>query len=73
MMGMKQALTTAKNRYVPHEMDEIMTGVTMTIRKLKSQLEQVETALALARVRRGLISAGYNQGSGNQVAPNAAM
>lgn len=32
----------------------------MTIKKLKSQLEQVESALALARVLIGLISAGYN-------------
>lgn len=30
----------------------------MTIKKLKSQLEQVESALALARVLIGLISAG---------------
>jgi hypothetical protein len=36
---------------------------------LKSQLERVETALALVRVRRGLISAGYNQGSSSQVDP----
>jgi len=43
------------------------------MRKLKSQLEQVDTALARARVRRGLISAGYNQGSGNHVAPKKAI
>jgi len=35
-----------------------MMGVIMTIRKLKSQLEQVEKALALARVFMGFISAG---------------
>lgn len=41
--------------------------------QLKSQFVQVETALALARVLMGLISAGYNHGSGSQVAPNEAI
>lgn len=45
----------------------------MTMRKLKSQFEQVENALALARVLTGEISAGYNQGKGSHVAPKAAM
>ncbi|KAI6752019.1 hypothetical protein HG531_006715 [Fusarium graminearum] len=45
----------------------------MTMTKLNSQLVQVDVALALPRVLRGLISAGYNQGRGNQVAPNEAM
>lgn len=36
---------------------------------LKSQLESVETAFALVRVRRGLISAGYSQGSWSHVDP----
>lgn len=36
----------------------IMMGVIITIKKLKSQLVHVETALALARVLMGLISAG---------------
>jgi hypothetical protein len=45
---------------------------TYTIKKLNSQFEQVLTALALALVLKGLISAGYNQGSGNQVAPKKA-
>ncbi len=58
MTGRKQALTTAKKRYVPQPMLPIMMGVIMTIRKLKSQLLQVESALALARVLIGLISAG---------------
>ncbi len=58
MIGMKHALKIAKKRYVPQEILAIMTGVTMTIRKLNSQFEQVDTALARARVRSGLISAG---------------
>lgn len=41
--------------------------------QLKSQFVQVEVALALARVLIGLISAGYNHGSGSQVAPKEAM
>jgi hypothetical protein len=60
MTGKKQAFIAAKNRYVPHLMLEIMIGVTITIKKLKSQFEQVESALALARVLIGLISAGYS-------------
>ena len=58
MKGKKQALMTAKIRYVPQGMWEVMMGVIMTMRKLKSQLEQVETALALARVFIGETSAG---------------
>jgi peptidoglycan/LPS O-acetylase OafA/YrhL len=39
----------------------------------QSQLEHVEIAFALALVLRGLISAGYNQGSGSHVAPKKAI
>lgn len=48
-------------------------GVTITIRKLNSQLLHVDTALALARVLIGLTSAGYNQGRGSHVAPKDAI
>ena len=44
-----------------------------TLTKFQSQLEMVEVALAFARVLMGLISAGYNQGRGSQVAPKKAM
>lgn len=40
-----------------------MGGVHWTTAKFQSQLEMVETALAFVLVLRGLISAGYNQGS----------
>ena len=73
MTGKKAALMTAKTRYVAQPMLLSMTGVIMTTRKLKSQFEHVETALALARVLIGLISAGYSHGSGSQVAPKNAM
>jgi hypothetical protein len=46
-----------------------MMGVTMTMRKLKSQFVHVEIALAFALVLIGEISAGYSQGKGSQVAP----
>jgi hypothetical protein len=46
-----------------------MIGVTMTMRKLKSQFVHVEIALAFALVLIGEISAGYSQGNGSQVAP----
>lgn len=39
-------------------------GVIITTRKLKIQLDEVESALAGARVRRVVISAGYNQAKG---------
>lgn len=39
-----------------------MIGVIITTTKLKSQFVIVDTALAFPRVRRGLISAGYNWG-----------
>jgi hypothetical protein len=45
----------------------------MTNVKLNSQFEQVETAFALARVRMGDSSAGYNQGRGSMTAPKKAM
>lgn len=51
----------------------IIIGVIMTIRKLKSQLVQVDTALALPRVLMGFTSAGYSQGRGSHVAPKNAM
>ncbi len=70
---MKKAFQHAKKRYVPHPIESTMTGVIITTVKLKSQLLQVETALAFARVRTGDSSAGYSQGSGSQAAPNAAM
>ena len=63
----------ANSRYVPQEIFSIRIGTIMTTAKLKSQLVQVDTALALARVLMGLISAGYSHGRGNHVAPNAAM
>jgi hypothetical protein len=47
--------------------------VNMNLEAYQSQFEQVETAFALARVLSGLISAGYNQGSGSHVAPKKAM
>jgi hypothetical protein len=50
-----------------------MMGVTMTMRKLKSQFVHVEIALAFALVLIGEISAGYSQGKGSQVAPKDAM
>lgn len=43
---------------MPQWMWSMRMGVIITIRKLKSQLLQVERALAFARVLRGLISAG---------------
>lgn len=58
---------------IPKWMFATMGGVAMTMVKFHSQLEHVETAFAFARVLRGLISAGYSQGSGSQVAPKNAM
>jgi len=49
------------------------TGVIITMKKFQHQLDTVDKALALARVLRGLISAGYNQGRGSHVAPKKAM
>jgi hypothetical protein len=54
-------------------MEPIRTGVIITMKKFQIQLDTVEVALAFARVLSGLISAGYNQGRGNQVAPKKAM
>jgi hypothetical protein len=46
--------------YVLYLMFANAIGVTITTRKLKSQLAVVAMALAGARMERGVISAGYN-------------
>lgn len=52
---------TAKMIYVLYPIEENAGGVTMTTIKLKTQLADVDTALAGARILKGTISAGYSQ------------
>jgi hypothetical protein len=51
----------AKKAYVPHPIVSNIGPVAMTTKKLNSQFEAVERALAGARILRGVTSAGYSQ------------
>lgn len=55
------ALMTAKMIYVFDPMFSKAGGVIITTSQLKIQLLEVDRALAGARIRRGVISAGYSQ------------
>lgn len=52
---------TAKMMYVLYPMFAKAGGVIITTMKLKIQLPEVDRAFVGARMRRGTISAGYNQ------------
>ena len=55
---MNRAFIMAKNRKQPYRLDATKGGVNITTVKFQSQLLQVLTAFAFARVLSGLISAG---------------
>ena len=68
MIGIQRKLTSAKKRYAPHRVEEMNKGVNMTTAKLLIQFVHVETETAAVRVRSGLISGLYSQGSGKMAA-----